>query len=122
MLNVSGAQGGLPDTAATKAFAQSLLDKLPRSSGQNGVPSYAQQERKKATLASRNRAYALLEASDEEETAAEAIAVPTTRAVPAKAKQLRKSKVSRESKLNAIDNPSAKLTSSRPIAPWQFST
>ncbi len=76
-----------------------MLDKLPRSSRQNGVTSYTQQERKKAALATRNRGYALLEASDEEEIAAEAIAMPTTRAVPAKAKQLRKSKVGGSSRL-----------------------
>lgn len=86
-------QGGLPDTAATQSFAQSLLDRLPGSSSQNGTTSYSQQERKKAALAARNRNYSILEASDEEEAAAEVQAVPTTTALPSKAKQLRKSKV-----------------------------
>lgn len=86
-------QGGLPNTAATQTFAQSLLDRLPRSSGQAEGKTYAQKEHEKAALARRNRGYSLLEASDEEDDTITTAIVPTTQAVPAKAKQLRKSKV-----------------------------
>lgn len=103
-------QGGLPDSAATQGFAQSLLDKLPRSSNQNGANSYAQQERKKAALASRNRAYSILEASDEEEAPPVVEMAPTTKALPAKAKQLRKSKVCSSALTDDNDRPWDKLT------------
>jgi hypothetical protein len=89
------AQGGLPDASSTHTFASSLLDKLPKSSGQTAQPSYAQQERAKAALATRNRGYALLEASDEEEEApVQAAVAPTTSAIPkSKPKHIRKAKV-----------------------------
>ena len=104
-------QGGLPDSAATQGFAQSLLDKLPRSSGMNGMNAYTQQERKKAAIAARNQKYSLLEASDEEEGLPEPAAVPTTRAVPAKAKQLRKAKVSLRGKVDVPKNSPARRLS-----------
>ena len=89
-------QGGLPDGGSTQTFASSLLDKLPRSSGRASQPSYAQQERAKAALASRNRGYALLEGSDEEEEAPMHAPAPTTSALPiSRPKQIRKAKVGR---------------------------
>lgn len=89
-------QGGLPDSSVTRDFADSLYNRIPRSSTQNGTTLYSQQERAKAALAVRNRRYALLDASDEEEDEAAITAVaPTTSALPpeAKKKSLRKAKV-----------------------------
>ena len=90
------AQGGLPDLSTTRNFAEDLLARIPRTSGQSaGASTYVQQERAKAALASRNRGYALLEASDEEEEAPVTAPAPTTTAIPkaAKQKHIRKSKV-----------------------------
>ena len=82
--------------STTRRFAEDLLARIPRTSGQSaGASTYVQQERVKAALASRNRGYALLEASDEEEEAPVTAPAPTTTAIPkaAKQKHIRKSKV-----------------------------
>lgn len=83
-------QGGLPDTSGTRTFAEQLYARIPRASGKPAVSSYAQQERAKAVLASRNRQYALLEASDEEDEAPVMAPQPTTVALPKEDKKKKK--------------------------------
>ena len=59
---------GLPDTPATRAFAASLIDRVPGAGGGGGrAPSaYKRDEREAAALAAKNRSYAMLEDDDED--------------------------------------------------------
>ena len=59
---------GLPDTPATRAFATSLIDRVPGAGGGGGrAPSaYKQDEREAAALAAKNRSYVMLEDDDED--------------------------------------------------------
>ena len=64
----SSCRRGLPDTPATRAFAASLIDRVPGAGGGGGrAPSaYKRDEREAAALAAKNRSYAMLEDDDED--------------------------------------------------------
>ena len=59
---------GLPDTPATRAFAASLIDRVPGAGGggRSAPSEYKRDEREAAALAAKNRSYVMLEDDDED--------------------------------------------------------
>ena len=59
---------GLPDTPATRAFAASLIERVPGAGGggRSAPSEYKRDEREAAALAAKNRTYAMLEDDDED--------------------------------------------------------
>ena len=59
---------GLPDTPATRAFAASLIERVPGAGGggRSAPSEYKRDEREAAALAAKNRSYAMLEDDDED--------------------------------------------------------
>ena len=71
---------GLPKSTATQHFAEALFNRIPRPSAAPNV--YQQQERTAAALSRQNAKYTML--SEDEDSADEAPAAPTTAPLPAK--------------------------------------